>query len=226
VFEPDAFLSMGNDERPVCGLDITIAWPLPIGCPGIYEKFAEKVSQLDAGVYVYPLKQTHVTVLTAVNFKCELDPSESRVRIIEDAAKMLAGSLEALAGTLHPFLITFATPVLSAHAGYVPIQNPTGEIGRIRRAALQFCLQAGEPLTHAQAPTIIHATVLRFRRPPTDRNRFLCAFRQITKDVAFGSATVDEILVALEMQPYMRRGRLIRRIRLKETSSAGASPCV
>jgi hypothetical protein len=224
VFETDEFLSTGDDYRRVCGLDITVAWPLPIEPPAMYEEFAQKIAQLDAGVYVYPLAQTHITVLTAINFKSEIDPSQSRVRIIEDAAERLAGFLEALAETLRPFLITIGMPVLSAHAGYVPIQNPTGEIVRIRRAALQFCRQAGEPLTRAQAPAIIHLTVLRFRRPLADAGQFACAFRRIAEDVAFSSARLDEILVTLETQPYMREGRVLRRIRLNEPSSAARIP--
>ena len=83
MLDVDELLSMGHDERPVCGLDVLVAWPLPIEPPGIFEEFATKVSQLAEGVYVYPLTQTHITVLTAINFKRELDPSESRLRVIE-----------------------------------------------------------------------------------------------------------------------------------------------
>jgi hypothetical protein len=225
MFEADEFLSTGDDCRRVCGLDITVAWPLPIDPPAIYEEFATRVSELDAGVYVYPLAQTHITVLTAINFKSEIDPSQSRVSFIEEAAGRLFGFLDSLATTLRPFVITIGAPVLSGRAGYLHIQNPTGEIERFRRGALQFCRELGDPFDQAQAPTIIHSTILRFRRPPADAQRFICGFHRLAEDACFGSATLDEILIALEVQPYMREGRVIRRVRLKEPSSTVANPC-
>lgn len=191
----------------------------------MYAEFAEKIAGLDAGVYVYPLAQTHITVLTAINFKSEIDPSQSRMSLIEEAAERLLAFLNSVATSLRPIVITVGTPVLSGRAGYLPIQNPSGEIEWIRRAALQFCRELGEPLARVQAPTIIHSTFLRFRRPPVDAEGFLYAFRRIAQEVVFGSATLDEILVALETQPYMREGRLMGRIRLKEPSSAVANPC-
>lgn len=225
MFQTDEFLSAGDDERPVCGLDITVAWPLPIEPRAVYDEFAKKIAQLDAGVYVYPLAQTHITVLTAINFKSEIDPSQSRVSIIEESAGRLFGFLDSLATTLRPFVIAIGTPVLSGRAGYLPIQNPTGEIEQIRRAALQFCREFGESLADAQAPTIIHSTILRFRRAPANTERFISAFRATSQGVSFGSAKVDEILVAIETQPYMHEGRPIRRIRLREPSLVVASPC-
>ena len=96
----------------------------------------------------------------------------------------------------------------------LPVDNPTGEIERIRRATVQFCKIAGPPLAIAQAPKIIHSTIDRFRQVPANPERFSSAFREISSGLQFGCTTLNELLVALDTQPYMRQGRLMSAIAL------------
>jgi hypothetical protein len=208
-FEADELLAANSDERPACGLDIIVGWPLPIERRP-YDDLAERISSLDQGVYVYPFEQTHITVLTAVNFKRALDLTHGRIRVVEDAAKNLSEFVEDLGRRINPFAISIGRPVLSSRAAFLPIVNPKGEIEAIRRAALAYCLGAGGLLSQAQAPTIIHSTILRFRRPPQNPVKFASRFREIGDGTALGSGTICAVVVALEIQPYMRRGTVMQ----------------
>src|SRR5258705_10891679 len=70
-------------DRKHHGLNIAIAWPLPAELERTYGEFERRVGALHPGLYIYPFSTTHVTVLTAVNFKDYPEPNEGDVRDID-----------------------------------------------------------------------------------------------------------------------------------------------
>jgi hypothetical protein len=63
-------------------------------------------------------------------------------------------------------------------------------------------------------PGIIHSTVMRFRQPPPDLEKFLSAFDALAAETDFPPIQVGEILLTSETKPYMRAGEILRRFKL------------
>jgi hypothetical protein len=217
-FRRDALVAEYADRR-YCGLNITVEWPLPANIETTYRDFARELGAVSPALYVYPFATTHVTVLTAVNFKSNPDPDEARVRDVDLAAERLADFLDASAGDIDPFALEIGRPVLASSAAFLPIKNPTGEVARVRRRALDFCRQAGAPFESASAPRAVHSTVLRFVEAPRDPVAFAQRFDEIARNFTFASISVERLLVTLETKPYMRDGRVVRGVALH--ASAG-----
>ena len=212
-FRRDPLVGEHADRRHH-GVNIAIAWPLPNEALGAYREFERRVSALHPGLYVYPFATTHVTLLTAVNFRSYPEPGDAQVHDIDRAAEKLARFVAENTNDLQPFSLETDSPVLASAAAFVPMANPTGEIARIRERALAFCWAQGGVLAHASAPETVHSTVLRFRDPPPDAIAFANAFDEIAANIDFGRLPIDRILVTLETKPYMREGRLARSIEL------------
>jgi hypothetical protein len=216
-FVPDP-LAGEQADRPHVGLNVAIAWPLPIPRAS-YETLASRLRALDPALYVYPFAYTHVTLLTAVSFKTNPDPSPSTVQAVEDAAATLGDFLHGATRDIAPFTIDIAPAVLMPAAAFLPIANPTGEIALVRKRALEFCASSGGVIAGAFAPRAIHSTIMRFRAPPRDPAAFARAFDEVAADFCFGEGTIDRVLVTLETKPYMREGRILRSAPLERTSA-------
>jgi hypothetical protein len=210
---PDPLVGEGADRRHH-GVNIAVAWPWPKELEATYQAFARSVAALHPGLYVYPFATTHITVLTAVNFKSYPDPNEDLVREIDRAAVELATFVEENSRDLPPFTLELGHPVLVPAAAFVPMTNRTGEIAKIRERALRFCRAAGGILGLASAPQAVHSTILRFRGVPSDPTAFASRFAQIARGADFGDIAIDRLLVTLETKPYMREGSVVRSIDL------------
>jgi hypothetical protein len=197
-------------DRPYAGLNLAVAWPLSQDIEPAYLEFETCTRALDEGVYVYPFATTHVTVLTAVNFKLHPDPSPEFLRRLEAAAAALGDFVRDATSDMAPFALDIGPPVLARAAAFLPIRNPTGEIDRIRESALAFCRSAGGILAGASAPTTIHSTILRFRDTPRDAIAFARAFAEVAHSFPPGRMLVDRLLVTYETKPYMRAGSIER----------------
>jgi hypothetical protein len=207
-------LAAEHADRRHYGLNIAVAWPLPAEVEAAYGEFAQRVGALHPELYVYPFSMTHVTVLTAVNFKSYPDPTEVQMRDIDRVAVELGQFLAGSSGDLRAFSLETGRPALASRAAFVPMTNPTGEIAKVRERALAFCRAEGGILAHASAPSAIHSTVVRFREPPPDAIAFADAFDAIASGVDFGRIAIGRLLVTLETKPYMRDGRVVRSVEL------------
>jgi hypothetical protein len=213
-FQRDPFASEHADRRHY-GLNVTVAWPLPRELEKAYGEFERRVRALDPGLYVYPFANTHVTVVTAVSFKQHPEPSEAQVRDIDRAAEELGQFLADHTSDVRRFSLEAGTPVLASAAAYIPMRNPTGEIGRIRERCLAFCRAKGGVMADASAPeSMVHSTILRFRESPAAELAFAGAFDAIAKRLDLGRIAIDRVLVTLETKPYMREGRVARSVEL------------
>ncbi len=88
-FQADPIVAHSLDT-PVYGLNLTILWPLPL--LGIYQNLIKALAHLDDSVYVYPLSQTHVNLITLVSFKMHQAPSPQELKRL----KKLIGPLTEL----------------------------------------------------------------------------------------------------------------------------------
>jgi hypothetical protein len=214
-FEADPLLGPLG-KRPFAGLNITMAWPFPNELRRAYEKLTDELSALDPGLDLYPFERSHVTVVTAVSFKEHAHPSTETVKEVADAAALLGDFLFDATRDMGPFAIDVGPPVLARAAAFLPMKNPGGEVARLRDRTLAFCRSTGGILARAVAPRIVHSTLLRFRRVPTDAHAFAAGFERVVRGVWLGQIRIDELAVTLEPKPYMREGTKARVVGLDE----------
>lgn len=207
-FEADPLLD--RPETPFLGLNVAFHWPLPEAFRAEYDHMRTRLAALDAGVYVYPFEQTHVTVATAVSFKRHERPdADERARVLSVLPR-LTRALDEAAATLSPFAVDVATPVLVPAAAFLPITNRTGEVAAVRRHLVETL---GD-LEELRIPQGIHSTILRFRKPPRDAERFAENFAEIAAATRFGRAEVRVLLVTTETRQYMMAGQIVHQAHL------------
>ena len=204
-FVPDPWL--GHLETPVLGLNVAVQWPLPAAFRAEYDRMRGALERLDAGVYVYPFEETHVTVATLVSFKRHERPADGDHERLMERVPWVARVLDEITGSFRGFEIDVGAPVLVRSAAFLPIRNPTGEIKKVRDRLANERNEWPE----MQIPQGLHSTVLRVRREPLDSERFIDAFRAIAASVRFGVASVDELMVTTETRPYMLEGRIVHK---------------
>jgi len=212
-FAPEPLVDEHAD-RACIGLNLAVGWPLPSPLDDAYAELAARVASIDAALYVYPYTTTHVTVLTAVNFKRYPNPTIETVQSVDEAAEALGDfTTQALLG-VPPFELEVGSPVLARPAAFFPMNDQAGAMATLRQAALSFCRTRGGILRNASAPRAVHSTFLRFRRAPAEPTAFARAFDEVAKSFVPTRMTIDRVLVTLETKPYMRAGRVTRVVHL------------
>jgi len=214
-FVTDPFLQE-EPKRPVYGLNLAFGWPLPHPLNTPYEELAKTLAKLDPGLYVYPHKQTHVTVMTLVNFKDHQDPSQEEVRTIQRVAQEVEALIPPILSNLklRPFRIDVGPPVLSSRAAFLPLLNPTQEVSRLReevRHSLWEILSL-----KVTVPQAIHSTIVRFISVPSNAPAFVSSFESTVGNFRLGEATINEFILTAETKPYMIDGEILHRFILKE----------
>jgi hypothetical protein len=215
-FFPDPFLQKDPIQKSI-GLNIAMSWPLPTTMAKDYRKLAKALEKIDSGLYVYPYLRTHVTIATLVNFKEHIEPSKEEIMMMKRMADEIAARIIPLFDVgstldLKPFTISVGPPVLSSRAAFLPMQNPTGEILRLRTRLSELLPKSY--LSSICIPTLIHSTFLRFRSPPRDAARFSSEFDRIASTWQPREATIDEFLLTSETKPYMMGGKILHRFML------------
>lgn len=216
----DKFLS-GEPDVPTFGLNLACAWPFPEAWRAGYERLAQRLGALGDWLYVYPLANTHVTLVTLVSFARHIRPIPETVHSLEARVPEIIAALSPLlAGDsrdgLKSFQLQPEPPVLARGAGILPLVNPDGEVQRLR-ASVRDLLQRNAPLHRElverglNVPGIVHSSILRFRQPPPKLEQFLAAFDEIAAEVKFPPMDAGEILLTTETKPYMRGGEIRRR---------------
>ena len=204
-------------DMPTFGLNLACAWPFPDSLRNGHGQLADLLAQLGPDVYVYPYEQTHVTIATLVNFKNHKHPSKAELSTLRQMAEVLipriAAVLEGAQGS--PFRrleLDFREPVLERSAAMVLIEDLSEQVERMR-TAMEDGLR-GIPGVEFNAPTILHATVMRFLRPPPDRAAFIAAFDRGPRSCRLGRAFIDRLFLTAETSPYMRSGSKLHEFRL------------
>ncbi len=218
----DAFLAT-EPNTPVFGFNLACSWPFPATAARFYRPLAERLAALDQAVYVYPDWETHVTILTFVNFSLHNNPEPERLAQLQS----LLDSVRALLRPLlrrPAFKLMLGQAILTRKAAILPISDPTGAIAEIRQT-VSAALAADKNL-HAElvraglnVPEIIHSTIMRFKSQPRDLARFLKDFDQAAATAEPFALQIDELLLTTETKPYMRAGEIVERIPLAPASA-------
>lgn len=226
-FKQDTFLSV-DPNYSVYGLNLAFGWPLPSHFKKTYEKLISALERISSSTYLYPYQQTHVTVLTIVNFKIHRDPTEQEICAFKNLESEIVTRFSSMFYDLKlkPFSIDVGPPVLSWKAAFLPILNPTQEISELRkRAIIELSHLRDDQAEHSaiknllpeniELPDIIHSTFLRFLERPSDEKAFSKLFENTVFNFKFGEAKIEEFILTSETKPYMRGGDIIQRFKLK-----------
>jgi hypothetical protein len=219
----DEFLEKDPD-CPVFGLNLACAYPFPTSVDSHYRGLAARLEELDEGVYVYPLWETHVTIMTFLSFRLHLRPSAQQLEELRSCINPIIRVMQTLFDTvgMEHFKLEFHPPVLTHDAAILPVSNPTGEIAQIRRHASRRI--EGNKSLHEKllrggmnVPGIVHSTIMRFKKVPADLPRFAAGFAKVAAATKPFAATAQEIYLTTETKPYMRQGGIVHRFELAGT---------
>jgi hypothetical protein len=201
---------LGSDaDLSVYGVNLTCAWPLPQETKTVYQALARDLSTLSE-LYVYPYEQTHITILTIVNFK--KNRSGQAARLGEATLDMIEVTIRDILETgVGDIELSVAAPVLTREVVFLPVFDSSGMILKIRRRIYE-ALHAENDRYDLDRPITIHSTIARFERRPEDAEEFINRFKRISQGFPGCSGKVSEILVTEELWPYMRVARVARRI--------------
>jgi hypothetical protein len=181
---------------------------------GAYERLAASLAALDPHLFVYPYPQTHVTVLTLVSFKEHVEPSPEEVGAVETVVPLVAEIVAPVVRGMRPFPLALGTPRLTPQAVYLPIQDETGAVARVRGAVLPALRAASPLLRDCRPPPAVHSTIARFAAAPN--SDFAARFdRWAAEGRALGPVTIDAVLVTTETRPYMKEGRVVKAFPLR-----------
>jgi len=217
----DALLA-ADPDGPVFGFNLACAYPFPAPAARHYRPIAERLAALDPAVYVYPARETHVTIVTFVSFRLHERLGLERLAhlrsLINPVRDMIRPLLEGPA-----FKLVLGPPVLTRKAAILPISDATGAIARIRQT-VRTALAADKAL-HTElvrgglnAPDIVHSTIMRFKSEPRNLAKFLADFDEVAAAAEPFTLAIDELLLTTETKPYMRAGEVIHRFPLAAPS--------
>ena len=220
----DALLA-AEPDGPVFGFNLACAWPFPAPAAQFYRPIGERLAALDPAVYVYPEWETHVTIMTFVNFSLHKRPEATRLgelqSLINPVRELIRPLLKRPA-----FELVLGPPVLTRKAAILPISDATGAIAEIRQS-IRSALASDKGL-HAElvrgglnVPGIIHSTIMRFKGEPRDLTKFLADFDQVAAAAEPFPLAIDELLLTTETNPYMRAGEIAERFPLAPASGKG-----
>lgn len=219
-FVTDEFFP-NDPDCPVFGVNLACAHPFAQKVAPAYNAMASRLSALDKGVYVYPLWQTHVTIMTFVNFSRYKRPTPEKVEELKTFINPITALIKSVIDNnkIGPFELEVRPPVLSRKAAILPVNNASGEISQIRQSALEMlgksnALREQLMKTGLNVPGIIHSTILRFKRAPADARQFASGFDSVVEEVKPFSFGVRELLLTAETKPYMRGGQVLHRFAL------------
>jgi hypothetical protein len=220
--EVDILLATAPDTA-VFGFNLACAWPFPATAARFYCPLAERLAALGPAVYVYPDCETHITILTFVNFSLHKNPDKERLARLQSLLAPVRALLQPLL-TRAAFELMLDQPILTRKAAILPISDPTGAIAEIRqtvRAALAADKGLHTELVRAglNVPGIIHSTIMRFKTEPRDLARFLTDFDQAAATAEPFPLQIDELLITTETKPYMRAGEIVERFPLAPSSA-------
>lgn len=211
---PDPFLTE-NIDQPVFGLNLALCWPFPLKTRKAYEQIAREIKLLGPEVYVYPYHQTHITLMTIIDFKKYLNPRKDKIIAFKEIAAELYELLIPIVQTTSQFKISLDSLELSQNAGFLQSQEPRKSVVKLR-AAIENALIESELSIIPKIPNIVHSTILRFKSVPSNPSNFLFDFNSIKRNSKIAEILISELLITSETKPYMRDGEILYRISLKE----------
>jgi hypothetical protein len=207
-----------DPDGPVFGFNLACAHPFPERAARFYRPIAQRLAALDPGVYVYPEWETHVTLMTFVNFSLHR-------RVGPEALAAWRALIHPVRDLIRPLLarrafqLVCGPPELSRKAAILPITDATGAIAEVRNTvvaalAREAGLRAELERGGLNVPGIIHSTIMRFKSQPGNRARFLAEFDEAAAAAEPIALEINELLLTTETKPYMREGEVAHRFAL------------
>ncbi len=199
-FVADKFLADGPD-RPVFGVNLACLYPFPAEVTEAYNSLVAQLSDLDPGVYVYPIWETHVTIATLINFTQYQSPTPQRFVELKDLMRQIAAQLQPVFSgedSIQPFDLWIEQPVISRKAAILPLSDPSGAITRIRNRVIESLARNPSLRTCLDGlgfniPPLVHSTIMRFKKASPDAQRFLSKFDEISSRVPRAVMRVDQV---------------------------------
>jgi hypothetical protein len=217
-FVADKFLA-DQPDCPVFGVNLACLYPFPTSAHDAYETLFTQLASLDPGVYVYPLWETHVTIVTFINFTQQIAPTRERTAELKAVTRQVIAQLRPIFSDIKPFDLWIEHPVISRKAAILPLSDPSDAIAQIRsrvaeNLARDPSLQTKLSELGLNIPPLVHSTIMRFTKVPDDTSRFLSNFDKIATDLPRIAMRVDEIYITTETKPYMREGEIFHQFPL------------
>lgn len=217
-FVADRFLAE-NPDCPVFGFNLACLYPFPTEVHELYQQLTTQLTELDSGVYVYPIWATHVTIATFINFT-QQSPPASDMGELTDLMLVTADQLRNRFDDIEPFDLWIEPPIISRKAAFLPLSDPTDGIARIRQQVRDTLASAPSLQKRLESlglniPSIVHSTVMRFKKLPENAQGFLTAFDKIASTFPRTAMRVKEIYITTETKPYMRAGEIVHRFHLR-----------
>jgi hypothetical protein len=211
-------LLASEPDAAVFGFNLACAYPFPEAAARAYRPIAERLGKLDPAVYVYPDSQTHITLVTFVNFSLHRRVDTGRVAQLQS---LLTPVMELIQPLLKrpAFELILNPPVLTRKAAIIPIIDKTGAVASIRQT-IRARLETNTPLHNEliqsglNVPGIIHSTIMRFKSAPANLSQFVADFDTAASSMQPFPLTVNELLLTTETKPYMRQGEIVHRFPL------------
>ena len=219
-FVPDEFLA-NDPDCPVFGLNLACAYPFPANVADNYNAMASRLAALDDGVYIYPVWETHVTIITFLSFRLHPRPSAEVLASLHACIDPITRLLQTVIDTkaVAPFQLEFHAPVLTRQAAILPVSNPSGEIAQVRKLVGRSL--EGDKELHRRllreglnVPGIVHSTIMRFKKAPSDSQSFSAGFAAVAVATPSFAISVREFFLTTETKPYMRDGGIVHRFAL------------
>lgn len=217
IFEPDNLLSADLDSQTF-GINLACSWPLPSPLAEVYQDFSAKVKALDPALYVYPYPETHITIMTLVDFKDTIGISPEQGSQLEKLAGEISSCLENFFAEDHdlakgPISLRFDRAVLTPKAAYLAFDDPADRIGSLRKSVASM-LPEKFPQLSLHYPGIVHSTFLRFLDTPADPRVLSEKFGYLALELRPVTIQVPELLLTIETSPYMRSGKILNKFPL------------
>jgi hypothetical protein len=218
-FAADNFLA-DQPDTPVFGVNLACLYPFPREVAEIYESLSSRLTAIDPGVYAYPIWETHVTIATFINFTKQLSPTAQRVAELKQFMQQITAQLQDAFADVKPFELWIERPIISRKAAIFPLSDPSDSIAHIRNRVVE-ALGRNQSLKNCleglglNIPPLVHSTIMRFKKAPTDPRKFLSTFDEVAATVPRTAMRINEIYITTETKPYMRAGQITHRFKLE-----------
>jgi len=212
VAEDDVSQLAAGHLRDTCGLTLALMLPPPSSIKEDYKAFAEKLRSIEPdSAYIYPFENLHCTVATFISFReghLRNSSPERRRELISKIRTALHDTIKASKNKWPngPIEVSFSRPCLSRAAGFFMLDDPQGNIERIRNffvipaVASIDCLELTEALI---VPKIIHSTFLRFKSVPKHPEQFVKCFDELAASWTPLRISLSHIDLVAEVHPFM-----------------------
>lgn len=212
-FEIDNLL-VNNPDAHTLGINLACAWPLPSPMAEVYKEFSSKIRELNPALYVYPLSQTHITIVIITDFHEIINPDANEQKKFALLTKDIVACLKPLLNdyTGGAIKLKLNGAKLSAKAGFLSFIDQENNMTRLRAVVSNLLKEI--PELKPRIPNIVHSTFIRYVDTPKNPIELCEKFEVLAKSLLPVEIVIPEVLLTLEPKPYMRSGEVVQSFNL------------